>query len=144
MSDRVDLLDDLERAAGDDVVRLPGSLADWWITSFRDLYVAANGGRWWWRTLRVPAARIHYGDEDGLARVLETVREWGVLVLLVTDEAQTPTGAFLGFAPELVEMARNVRNFEFVVMTTDCERWVFDTHDNAFFVFDGTGRRVDI
>jgi hypothetical protein len=138
MTNSSSLTDALVRAAPPNVLRLPPELGAWWIGEFRDRYVENPSVSWWWDALAVPTRAIQYGDADGLALIEDTVRDWGPLALVVTNEQPEPVACFLGLAKDLVAAIREVVNFEFILCSIDLNRWVFDTHDNVFLVFDET------
>jgi hypothetical protein len=118
-----------------DLVALPRTLSQWWIDEFASRFVADRGAYWWWRFLTVEVSVHDYGTADGLQLIEDLAVEWGPCVLIVTDEEPVPAGCVFGLVPEITAALRNVRHFEFVLLPTTLDRWLFDTHHNRLLEF---------
>jgi hypothetical protein len=116
------------------VVVLPRALGAWWLDRFMSIHADPVEGTWLWEGLRPPFSWIEYGETDGLNQIGKAISEWGPSVLLATDETDPPAATLLGQPHDLVRIVREVRHFEFLVLDASAQRYVFDTHLNAYAV----------
>jgi hypothetical protein len=101
------------------------------IQAIMQRYLTSPASRWWWNSLKVPSKTIDYGEQDGLAILLEVLPDRTDLILIVTDEALVPSGAVRGTAAQLNQLLRGCSFFEFAIVPADLEWIVFDTHHNV-------------
>jgi hypothetical protein len=127
-------LDEAIAATAGSAILLPEPLANWWTQQFLDHYVDDPDATWWWSSLSVDSRVLDYGMGDGLAALQRITADWGPSVLIASDEKPRPWICVLGMPDILVELVRDVRNFEFAFVEASVRRFVVDTHLNKLII----------
>ncbi|MBL8722114.1 MAG: hypothetical protein JNL79_39390 [Myxococcales bacterium] len=101
-----------------------------------------NESVWWWECLPDSAIHVPYDDQDGLDIALKIIPETSSrLILFVTDDSCPPWTCVSGTASGLVDMLREQRFFEYLIVNSTMDWILFDTHHNSIVIL-GEGLSV--
>jgi len=94
-------------------------------------FVSQTDRVWWWESLKTESEVLAYEDSDGLELHTELIPDTDTVRLVVTDDEPGPWPVFEGEARAFWELLRDLRFFEYFVVSMDCRWIVFDTHHNT-------------
>lgn len=128
-SEFVDELDAASRSVTG-ITRMPAEAATAYVQGLAEAFVAEPSSLHWWESLKGNAARIPYGNADGLAILASMLNRQADARLVVTDEDEPPWPVYAGSVLQLIAMLRKCRFCEYMMAAHDMSWIVFDNHMN--------------
>lgn len=137
-----DLLGQVRAALGDQGVVATAPLAERVYAELENRYRVDRGSACWWSTSFEHQRRVVYSG-DGANEVRSEVANWGIFLVVITDEAPDPCGVLVTDEAGLLAALRGCRYFEYALVRADFGAVVWDTHHNELLVWtEGPARRA--